>query len=205
MHVSFGDAEAASTGEGARIVRANSRLLPEEAVLVVVDVQGKLAQLMHAKEELFENIKRMIRGAQILDIPILWVEQNPAGLGPTTAEIAALLPGEPIPKLSFSCCGEERFMGMLGQLSRKQVLLAGIEAHVCIYQTAMDLAALQYEVQIVADAVSSRTARNRDMGLQKAKDGGASLTSVELALFEMVRVAEGARFKEILRIVKTPV
>ena len=178
-------------------------LVPEDSVLVVVDVQGKLAQLMHRKEELFGNIKRIIRGAQILGIPILWVEQNPAGLGPTTPEIAALLPDEPIPKFSFSCCGEGRFMEALRKLNRGQVLLAGIEAHVCIYQTAIDLAGLQYEVQIVADAVSSRTARNRDIGLQKAKDGGASLTSVELALFELLRVAEGPRFKEILDVVRT--
>ena len=178
-------------------------LVPEDSVLVVVDVQGKLAQLMHGKEELFGNIKRIIRGAKILDIPVLWVEQNPAGLGPTTPEIAALLPGEPIPKFSFSCCGETRFMEALRKLDRRQVLLAGIESHVCIYQTAIGLAGLQYEVQIVADAVSSRTARNRDIGLQKAKDGGATLTSVELALFELLRVAEGPRFKEILDVVRT--
>ena len=179
-------------------------LVPEDSVLLIIDVQGKLAQLMHGKEELFENIKRMIRGAQILDIPIVWVEQNPAGLGPTTPEIAALLPGEPISKLSFSCCGEERFMEVLRKLNRRQVLLAGIEAHVCIYQTAIDLAGLQYDVQIVSDAVSSRKARTRDIGLQKAKDGGAGLTCVELALFELLRVAEGTRFKEILDILRAP-
>ena len=176
----------------------------EDSVLVVVDVQGKLAQIMHGKEALFESIKRIIRGARVLDVPVLWVEQNPAGLGPTTAEIAALLPGEPIPKLSFSCCGEKRFMEALGKLNRRQVLLAGIETHVCIYQTAVDLAARQYEVQIVADAVSSRTARNRDLGLQEARDGGAGLTSVETVLFELLRVAEGPRFKEILGIVREP-
>jgi len=177
-------------------------LTPKQTALVVVDVQGKLAQLMHGKEDLFEKIKMLIKGAKVLGIPILWVEQNPAGLGPTVEEIAALLPGKPIAKFSFSCCGEKRFTEELERLDRKQVLLAGIEAHVCIYQTAMDLIALHYEVQVVADATSSRTARNRDIGLQRARDAGAGLTSVELALFELLRVAQGPRFKSILEIVK---
>ena len=114
-------------------------LAAEDTVLLIVDVQGKLAQLMHGKQELFANLKKIIQGAKALDIPILWTEQNPARLGPTTAEIATLLPGEPISKLSFSCCAEKRFMEGLCRLDRQQVLLAGIEAHVCIYQTAMEL------------------------------------------------------------------
>jgi len=175
----------------------------ENTVLLIIDIQGKLVRSMCEKEALIENFQKIIRGAQILGIPILWTEQNPKGLGPTIPDIARLLPNlQPIPKLSFSCCSNERFMQELKALSRKQVLMAGIEAHVCVYQTAMDLLNLGYEVQVVADAVSSRTAENREIGLEKIRDGGASLTSVETALFELLKIAEGERFKEILRIVK---
>ena len=135
-------------------------------------------------------------------MPILWAEQNPQGLGATVREIASLLPGRPIPKRSFSCCGESRFMQALTDLGRRQVLLAGIEAHVCVYQTAMDLMERGFEVHVVADAVSSRTILNKDIALRTMRDAGASITSVETALFELLRVAEGEKFKEILKIVK---
>jgi nicotinamidase-related amidase len=172
-------------------------------VLIVVDVQEKLAHVMAEKRVLLENLKKVIKGAQTLGIPILLTEQNPEGLGPTIPEIAHLLPNiQPVRKLSFSCCGSDRFIQTLEGVSRKQVLIAGIETHVCVYQTAVDLLNLGYEVQIVADAVSSRTVENRHIGLEKIKDAGAALTSTETALFELLRVAEGAKFKELLKIVK---
>ena len=178
-------------------------LTTDKAVLVVIDMQGKLAQSMYRKELLFENVEKIIKGAQVLGIPMLLTEQNPKGLGPTVPEIADLVPNvRRIPKLSFSCCGDELFLKELSALQRCQVLLTGIEAHVCLYQTTVDLVASGYEVHVVADAVSSRTAENRDIGLQKMKDVGASITSVETVLFELLRVAEGYRFKEILNIVK---
>ena len=178
-------------------------LKSQDSVLIIVDVQGKLAHRMHRKERLFEQLGKLIKGAQVLSVPILWVEQNPEGLGPTIPEIADLLSDvEPIPKLSFSCCGCDRFMQALRFLSRKQILIAGIETHVCVYQTAVDLLNAGYEVQIVADAVSSRTEENKQIGLSRIKDAGAALTSTEMALFEMLKVAKGAQFKEILNIVK---
>jgi nicotinamidase-related amidase len=178
-------------------------LTSDKSVLVVIDMQGKLAQSMYRKELLFENVEKIIKGAQVLGIPMLLTEQNPKGLGPTIPEVSDLMPNvRRIPKLSFSCCGDELFLKELSALQRCQVLLTGIEAHVCLYQTTVDLVASGYEVHVVADAVSSRTAENRDIGLQKMKDAGASMTSVETVLFELLRVAEGYRFKEILNIVK---
>ena len=175
----------------------------EDTVLVVVDIQGKLAHSMHEKALLFENLQKIINGARILEIPMIVTEQYPKGLGPTIPEITHLLSGiQPISKLSFSCCGNEHFLQALRGTNRTQTLLAGIEAHVCVYQTAMDLLNLGYEVQIVADAVSSRTASNKESALEKMKAGGAMLTSTEMALFELLRVAEGPKFKEVLRIVK---
>jgi len=178
-------------------------LILENTVLIVVDVQEKLAHAMSEKRVLLENLEKIIKGAQILGIPILLTEQNPEELGPTIPEIARLLPNiQPVRKLSFSCCGSNRFMQALKALRRKQVLITGIEIHVCVYQTAVDLLNLEYEVQVVADAVSSRTVENRQIGLAKIRDAGAALTSIETALFELLKVAEGAKFKEILKIVK---
>jgi nicotinamidase-related amidase len=175
----------------------------DNTVLLIIDVQGKLARVMDNEEMLFENLQKLIKGAKILGIPILWTEQNPEGLGPTIPEVANLLSGiKPISKLSFSCCGNERFTEALRALNRKQVLLAGIEAHVCIYQTAVDLIDLGYEVQVVTDAISSRTKANKGIALEKMKKAGASLTSMETALFELLKVAEGPKFREILKIVK---
>lgn len=175
----------------------------EDIVLVIVDIQGKLAHSMHEKALLFGNLQKIIEGAIILEIPIIVTEQYPEGLGPTVPEIAHLVPGiQPISKRSFSCCGNERFMQALRGTNRKQILIAGIEAHICVVQTTMDLLNLGYEVQVVADAVSSRVASNKEIALEKMKAGGACLTSTEMALFELLRTAEDAKFKEILRIVK---
>ncbi|MBC7238900.1 MAG: hydrolase [Chloroflexi bacterium] len=174
-----------------------------DTVFVLVDVQGRLAQTMVNRERLFDNLQRLVKGLRVLGVPILWLEQNPRGLGPTIPELAALLPDvQPIPKVSFSCCRCEAFMKALRTTGRRQVLLAGIEAHVCIYQTAVDLLTQGYHVEVVADAVSSRTAENREIALMRLRDAGIPLTSVEMALFELLKVAQGPAFKEILAIVK---
>ena len=178
-------------------------LKAEKTVLIVVDVQGKLAQLMYEKQTLFENLRKIIKGIQVLGIPILWVEQNPEGLGPTIPEITELLAGiKPISKSSFSSCRNERFIQKLRAANRNQILIVGIEAHVCVYQTAVDLVDFGYEVEVVTDAVSSRTIENKKVALQKMRDTGVSLTSTEMALFELLGVAEGEQFREILKIVK---
>lgn len=175
----------------------------KKTVLVLIDVQGKLAQAMHRKEDLFANLVKLVQGAQALGLPILWLEQNPDGLGSTIPELAGLLAEhQPIIKFSFSACGENAFMKALTHLNRRQLLLAGIETHVCVYQTAADLCGQGYDVQVVADAVSSRTPENRKIGLHRIRTAGASLTSVETALFELVAVARGEVFKRLLRIVK---
>ena len=175
----------------------------ENTVLLIIDIQGKLAHLMDKKELLFKNVQNLIKGSRTLGIPIIWVEQNPKGLGPTIPEIAAMLPDiEPISKMSFSSCRNDRFLQTLNALDRKQLLISGIETHICVYQTAADLVDLGYEVQAVADAVSSRDLENKKIGLQRMKDSGVGLTSVETALFELLKVAEGEQFRQIIRIIK---
>lgn len=178
-------------------------LSPEKTVLLVVDVQGKLAHAMHDKDALFSNLQKIIRGAQVLAVPIIVTEQNPEGLGPTITEIAPLLGTiRPISKLNFSCCANEQFMRELESLGRSQILLTGIETHICVYQTAVGLLDRGYEVQVVADAVTSRTPENKAIGLERVKDAGAKLTSTEMALYELLQIAEGPKFKEILKLVK---
>jgi len=176
-------------------------LTRENTLLIVVDIQGNLARVMDEQAFLIENNLKLIRGMHVLGIPILITEQNP--LGATIPEIADLLPGvHAIAKDSFSCCAEEKFISAVKAINRKQILITGIEAHVCVYQTAMDLLAMGYEVQVAADAVSSRTARNREIGIRKLTDSGAVLTSVEMALFELLKTAADPKAKDLFKIIK---
>jgi nicotinamidase-related amidase len=175
----------------------------DHAMLLVVDVQGNLAHSMHEKQQLFDNLENLIKGGRILGLPMLLTEQNPRKLGPTLPQFAHLLEDMPcISKLHFSCCGDEAFMQAFAALNRKQVLIAGIEAHVCVYQTTADLLNLGYEVQVVCDAVSSRTAQNRHIGLERMRQQGAILSSTEMALYELMKVAGTPTFREVLKVVK---
>jgi len=180
-----------------------SMLEAGKCALIIIDIQEKLTQLMYRKESLLENAQKLIKGIQVLEIPIIVTEQYPKGLGPTIPEIAALFPDfKPLPKVAFSCCGDEGFQRELLAVDRRQILICGIETHVCVYQTTVDLLASGYEVEVVADVVSSRIDENREIALQRMRDEGAGITSVEMALFELMRVAEGPKFKEVSRIVK---
>ena len=175
----------------------------QKSCLVVVDVQGKLAQLMSGREGLFKNIQILIKAAKILDIPIIWCQQFPEGLGETVGEIAVLMCDiEPINKVSFSCCGDEQFNIRLDEVGRGQVLLCGIETHVCIYQTASDLYERGYEVSVIGDAVSSRTAENKEIALLRMRNEGIIISSTEMALFELLRTAEHPKFREVAKLIK---
>ncbi len=179
-------------------------LKTENCIFILVDVQGNLAQSMVDKENLFKNLKILIEGLKILKIPIVWVEQTPDKLGATIPEIAELVEDQkPIKKSSFSGYGSEQFKNELNRLKRSQVIIAGIETHVCVYQTVMDLLENGYLVEVVADAVSSRTAENRDIGLTRMTQAGATVTSTEMVLFELLQQAdEGPEFKQIIKLVK---
>ncbi|MBW8016975.1 MAG: hydrolase [Planctomycetes bacterium] len=175
----------------------------EKTCLVIVDVQSKLAGLMWDKQRLFDNIEILVKSANILDIPIIWCQQYPEALGETIEQIAAHLKDLlPCDKKSFSCCGNVQFAEKLHAVNRRQILLCGIEAHVCVYQTAMDLLDLDYDVQVVGDAVSSRTQDNKDAALSRIKWEGAAITTTEMALFELLGSAEHDKFREIAKLVK---
>ena len=174
----------------------------DSVALIVVDIQDALARVMHEKDRFVDNARRLVQGANALALPVVVTEQYPKGLGRTIPEIAELIEAEPVEKTAFSCCGEEAFMAAVEALGRKQILLCGIETHVCVYQTARELVERGYEVEVVADAVSSRTIGNKLVGLDRIKDSGAKLTTVEMALFELLKAAGGDAFKQIVKIVK---
>jgi nicotinamidase-related amidase len=183
--------------------RTFMRLSEDQALVVVIDIQGNLAQAMYEKEALFANAARIIAGAKVFGMPIVVTEQMPEKLGPTIPELTPLLTGTaPIRKESFSCCAVESFTAALKTAGRRQILIAGIETHICVYQTVMDLLRDHYEVHIIADAVSSRTARNRMLALQRLNREGAVITSTETILFELLKTAADPRFKDIFRLVK---
>jgi len=178
-------------------------LTRDNTALVIIDVQEKIANVMHDKGFLLDNLGRLIQGAQVLDIPILLTEQYPKGLGSTVSAIRNVLEDyDPIEKIAFSCCNDDHFMTALEKLDRKNLLIAGIETHVCVYQTVMPLLEQQYHIEIVSDAVSSRKLYNKELALNKLRDYGADITSVEMALFELQEIASGDRFKKISHIIK---
>jgi nicotinamidase-related amidase len=177
---------------------------PEYAALLVIDMQEKLFPAMSGKETLETNTVKLIKGAQEFGIPVIVTEQNPVGLGPTIPSIASLLPDmEPLRKFSFSCPREKGFADVLAGLrkqNRFQILLAGIEAHICIYQTAMDLRG--HDIQVVADCISSRTPENRDTAIRRMETEGLRMTTTEMILFELLGTSTSEQFKNISAIVK---
>jgi hypothetical protein len=176
-------------------------LSADQSVLFVIDIQGNLYASMQDKEFLLENLKKLIAGVTVFKVPILVTEQ--IKIGATIPEIAGLTDGvQPFTKGEFSCLANEGIMNHLKGLKKRQVIVSGIEAHVCVYQTVMDLLERGYEVHVAADAVSSRTRRNREIALERMVQEGAKLTSTEIVLFELARTAEDPRFKDIFKIVK---
>ncbi len=174
-----------------------------EAVLVFIDVQGRLAAIMHDKETLDANLARMIECAKLLELPILGTEQIPEKMGDTNEPFKSLLAGVPmIGKSTFSCCGEPEFLEALQALGKRQVILVGIEAHICVYQTAIDLLEDGIEVFVIADAVSSRTPANKSLALQAMRAAGAQAIPTETALFALLRDAADPRFKALLKLIK---
>jgi nicotinamidase-related amidase len=174
-----------------------------DAVLIIIDIQGKLTEVMHEKENLFAGNVKLIQGFKELNVPVMVTEQIPAKLGATIAQLAQELGSfQPIAKESFSCFDDYNFRDQLKRLNRKHIILAGIECHVCVYQTALDLISNGYTVHLVTDAVSSRTPANRQIGIDAIKSAGAHLTSTEMVLFELLRTAADPKAKDIFKIVK---
>jgi nicotinamidase-related amidase len=176
----------------------------DAAVLVVIDVQEAYRAVLHEYDRVARAVTTMVRGAAALGVPMLITEQYPKGLGHTVAEVAEHLPAgvTPIEKLSLSCCGAPPFAAALERHARRQVVLAGIEAHACVNQTAHDLIASGYQVHVVRDATSSRRPEDCALGWEKMIGAGAVPASVESALLELLRSAEAPEFKAIQRLIR---
>ncbi len=178
-------------------------LIKENTGLIVVDVQGKLARLVHNSETLVANSAKLIKGAQVLGLPILWLEQNSEKLGPTVDELSNLLDGrQPIEKFTFDGCAEPSFMKAVRQSDVNTWLVCGIETHICVYQTAMGLKHHGYRVQLVQDCVSSRIPENKQLGISKMTAHGVELTGLEMCLYELVKDCRRPEFRDILALIK---
>jgi nicotinamidase-related amidase len=177
-----------------------------QSILVVVDVQSKLLPSIHQADETVEQICRLVRGFRIVGAPILVTEQYRKGLGETDSRIQATVADKdpsgrehafaPLEKMYFSCVLDDPFRAAFEAAGRRQVILCGIEAHVCIYQTAVHLIERGYHVEIAADAVSSRAAYNKKIALKRLAAEGAKISSVEMAIFEMLEVCGTDPFKQ---------
>ena len=162
--------------------------------------------VIHGREDVERNIDRLVRGCRTLDIPALLTEQYVKGLGPTVAAIRTAFEESggytPIEKTCFSANGNGEFQAEMRRLKRKQIVVSGVETHVCVYQTVTDLLAAGHEVTLVADALSSRTAENRGVALRRMTAEGAKLSSTEMVLFELLGVSGTDEFRAIARLVK---
>lgn len=179
------------------------RITVERTSAIIIDLQEKLLPHMCDNEGLLDRCRVLLSGLALLNVPVHVTEQYPEGLGETVPAISGLFTAEhPVSKRAFSCCDEPEIIAQLKELRRSTVLLAGIESHVCVLQTALDLKALGYDPVIVTDAVSSRREVDRHVALQRVVQEGCLLTTVESVLFELMRTSRHASFKEISRLVK---
>ncbi len=180
---------------------APGRLTARDGALLVVDLQERLLKGVEGRDRVVANALRLVRGARILGLPALATEQYPKGLGPSIPELAALIPDRPA-KLTFHGLGAPGIAEALEAGPVGHVTLAGIEAHVCVAQTALELLGRGYRVQVAVDAVGSRFAEDRAVALGRIERAGAILTTTEAVLFEWVEAADHPHFKAISALVK---
>lgn len=174
----------------------------EEACLVIVDIQGKLATIVDESETMIQNVAKLVQAMGALEVPVLWLEQNPTRLGETSVEISQHMKGQPIPKIAFSACQEDAFVEAVQKSGRSQFIITGIETHICVYQTARQLKEQGFEVEVVVDGVSSRTKENKEVGLAKMQALGILPTSTEMILYELLQTGNHEQFKTVLKLVK---
>lgn len=172
----------------------------DEAVIVIVDIQERLAAVMSERKKVIDNCLHLIEIAKLLQIPILVNEQYPKGLGPTVSEIRDALPSyEPVEKMFFSCCGQRSFLDRLADPGKRKIILCGMETHVCVLQSCIGLLNEGYAVHVVSDAVCSRTQENFGTAIEYMRDAGAVVTSTETVLFQLLEKAGTEEFKTISR------
>lgn len=178
-------------------------LMKENTGLIVVDIQGKLARLMDDSDTLISHCEKLIKGSQALDLPIIWLEQNPEKLGSTVDELSILLDDiELITKDTFNACDSPDFLDLIGATNVSTWLICGIEAHICVYQTAKGLTELGYKVELVSDCIGSRLAVNKQLAINSLQNSGVNTTGLEMCLYELVKDCRDPEFKQILELIR---
>jgi nicotinamidase-related amidase len=179
------------------------RLEKDRVCLVVIDMQERFRTLIQGLPDVLSGCSRMVRFCDKLALPILVTEHYPQRLGETMGELREVLPDfRPLEKITFSCDDNAGFSAALAGTGRDQVVLCGIETHVCVYQTARDLLARGLQVAVPADATSSQSARDREIALHRMRDLGVQIMSVEMLLFEILREARTPDFKLVADILR---
>ena len=181
-----------------------ARLVPSSSLIAIIDIQERLASAMPsaAIENMVKNVNVILEAASLLAVPVLATEQYPKGLGATLPSIAEKLNAPPFDKLTFDACGEPRFVEALSRSGARDVVLVGMEAHVCVFQTARALVRRGYRVIVAADAVCSRSEENRVLGLRLASDVGASVAPTETIVFDWLEQAGSDAFKSISKLLR---
>lgn len=180
-----------------------SILQRKNTALLIIDFQEKLVPMVWNRDPVIENARLMIQAMQIYDIPIIYTEHYPQGLGRTVPEILKLLEGmEPIKKVVFSAFGSELVRNVLKEMGIETIIIMGIESHICVSQTVHDALEEGYRVHVISDAVTSRAELNHWVGIGKMKEAGAVISSAETALYEIQYQAANPEFKELLKLVK---
>ncbi|PCI54309.1 MAG: hydrolase [Gammaproteobacteria bacterium] len=175
----------------------------ENCGLIVVDVQGSLARIVQRSDLFIDNTKKLIQCCKLLGIPVVWLEQNSKGLGATVPELSELMGEASVnEKFHFNGLFEESIKEVIKATDKKQWLVVGIEAHICVYQTVLGLLNEGFEVDVVSDCISSRLQSNIELALLKMKESGASITSLEMCVFELMKSAKIDSFRDILSVIK---
>jgi len=175
----------------------------ENTIVLVIDMQDRLMSAMHNREELEQKASKFIRGCRVLELPILVTQQYTKGLGETIEPLKdALGEFEPIEKITFSCCGNQEFNDILSKSGKKNVIVTGVETHVCVQQTILDLLADNYNVYVVADCSGSRYTKDHNYAEERMRQAGAIVTTMESVLFELLVNADNPKRKEISNLIK---
>lgn len=181
-----------------------SKLSRQHAALAVIDMQEAFRSVIPDFTEVSTRIAKAVQGARLLEIPVIVTEQYPRGLKHTAEEILPHMPAEPRPveKMCFSSCGVDTFQDELTKRNIKQVLVCGIEAHICVTQTVLDLLSRGMEVHLLIDCITSRKRESKEVALARLTQAGAVPSNLEMALFEMMRTAESPQFKAVQSLIK---
>lgn len=174
-----------------------------DTLLLIIDVQDKLAATMNQRAKVISNIQKLVFTAEKLNMPVIVTEQYPKGLGKTVPEIIENLNKyEPIEKVTFSCCKENKFINKLKEVNKKNIIICGMETHVCVQQTSLELVELGFRVYVIGDATCSRRKESWKFSLHRIRAGGAVVTTAESVIFELLESSNQPEFKDILSILK---